>query len=392
MQGIEAGRFYAASAIILFHLHGISGLLVPPELKFISVYFGQGVPLFFVISAFGMCVGYMGKLETSEKIRSFYLRRLFRIAPLFYVVMLAYIPFWSLTRISSPDLFNFISTALFVHNLFPQTVGGYVWGSWTIGVEMLFYFLFPMIAIVINSWWKSLCLIVLCFAIRGTWNEAFSDAPKLLFTFSNFFIAPHMQLFSAGIAAYFAWRRLRRSNHYTRYGLALLLIGCTLSTLLMVFGGWYILEVGKIVGWHFNIAVVHASWSLALACIVVGLALHPHPVAVGPARVAMGRASFGLYLWHLMILGGLRQAGIYDTINSIFQNSWAAFTAGSILTFCIVIPISMVTFRYIERPGMDLIHRLSRPSSLPTMEWLALGIKRAPTVLLTIFGNLRRVK
>src|SRR5690606_21374222 len=48
LPGLDAVRFYAATAVILFHLAPLSGLPLPAELRFIAQYFGFAVPLFYI--------------------------------------------------------------------------------------------------------------------------------------------------------------------------------------------------------------------------------------------------------------------------------------------------------------------------------------------------------
>ena len=84
----------------------------------------------------------------------FYLRRLFRIAPLFWVAMVVY---WTFPKLMSSDYWlscwapsgvhpsYFILTALFIHGWHPYTFNSIVPGGWSITVEMTFYAFFPFI-------------------------------------------------------------------------------------------------------------------------------------------------------------------------------------------------------------------------------------------------------
>lgn len=85
LLGIESLRAYAALAIVFFHLHGVGKVGVPEYFGFIKTHFGFGVPLFFVVSAFSMAYGYCGKLSTESTVLNYFIRRLARIAPLFYL-------------------------------------------------------------------------------------------------------------------------------------------------------------------------------------------------------------------------------------------------------------------------------------------------------------------
>ena len=88
LEGLDSLRAYAASAIIVFHMVHIAQVEPPSGLaSVIKNYFGFGVPLFFVVSAFSLTFGYIERLNTRADIGAFYVRRLARIAPLFYFML-----------------------------------------------------------------------------------------------------------------------------------------------------------------------------------------------------------------------------------------------------------------------------------------------------------------
>src|SRR5262245_5462420 len=87
LPGIHGLRALAAIGIILFHLGPLTGIPVPPSLWFVTNYFGQGVPLFFVIRGFSLASSASSRTGSYDWIRTYLMRRLFRIAPLFYAVM-----------------------------------------------------------------------------------------------------------------------------------------------------------------------------------------------------------------------------------------------------------------------------------------------------------------
>ena len=82
LGGVESLRAYAAFAIVIFHVIHLTQAAVPQSLEFMKNFFGYGVPLFFVVSAFSLAYGYEGRLSREGELTEFYLRRLMRIAPL----------------------------------------------------------------------------------------------------------------------------------------------------------------------------------------------------------------------------------------------------------------------------------------------------------------------
>src|SRR5262245_30143079 len=86
LPGIHGLRAIAATGIVLFH---VAAIVTPPpeQLSFISNYFGLAVPLFFVVSGFSLGYSTAERVEKPRWIEDYLLKRFFRIAPMFYVML-----------------------------------------------------------------------------------------------------------------------------------------------------------------------------------------------------------------------------------------------------------------------------------------------------------------
>ncbi len=115
--------------------------------------YGQmGVQLFFVASAFTLCQSWIGRAETSHRVRNFWIRRFFRIAPIYYLGIPVYFAVETLQyAIRTGDVVipqqygaaNILANLMFVNGFFPPANNNIVPGGWSIGTEMAFYALFP---------------------------------------------------------------------------------------------------------------------------------------------------------------------------------------------------------------------------------------------------------
>ena len=108
-----------------------------------------GVQLFFLVSAFTMCYMWHERAGESERVRKFYIRRVLRIAPMFWLAIPTYLllygtgtSYWSPQGISALDI---ALTATFLHGWWPSSINAIVPGGWSIAVEMMFYLLFPFV-------------------------------------------------------------------------------------------------------------------------------------------------------------------------------------------------------------------------------------------------------
>ncbi len=149
---IDSLRGVAILMVILVHTS--QSVSNQPELAVEIFGFGRmGVQLFFVLSAIILChtVATSGnRVETG----SFYCRRFFRIAPLYYFGIFFYFVlrvsegyFPSLEYISGPTYTpaNILTNVFFVQGLVPNVDNDIIPGGWSIGIEMAFYLVFPAI-------------------------------------------------------------------------------------------------------------------------------------------------------------------------------------------------------------------------------------------------------
>jgi peptidoglycan/LPS O-acetylase OafA/YrhL len=140
------------------------------------------VPLFFALSAFSLLYGYSSRLFEAESLQRFYVRRLFRILPLFYVMLAIYV---CLEKILGSDLSN-SEILLNITFLFPFLPGKHesiVWAGWSLGVEWLFYATFPIFALLARRITLSavafILLIVVAMAFAGIyWQLRFDPTYK----------------------------------------------------------------------------------------------------------------------------------------------------------------------------------------------------------------------
>jgi len=147
---LESLRGIAALMIIFYHLSELLKVPVPGTLQFISVHFWLGVPMFYTLSGFVIAYGYAERMRSGAQRTAFYIARFFRIAPLFYA-MLAIVTLWTWLHHQIFDYQTVILNATFLFGLVPGKHESAVLAGWSIGIEMLFYILFPLLAMVVKT-------------------------------------------------------------------------------------------------------------------------------------------------------------------------------------------------------------------------------------------------
>lgn len=145
LQGLDALRGCAILMVIAFHV-GLH-FTPSPALARLTAQGYNGVQLFFLISAVTMC--HMWALRQGEPAQAarFWVRRVARIAPPFWLAMLFYASWrqWGPGAGPQADTVSTVLSALFLHGLSPTAINLAVPGGWSIADEMLFYLSFPLL-------------------------------------------------------------------------------------------------------------------------------------------------------------------------------------------------------------------------------------------------------
>ena len=150
---IDCLRGIAIVLVIATHLKGIIPNCSDVSNSMLS--FGRmGVQLFFLVSACTLYLSWQNRSGESTPLIKFYLRRYFRIAPLYYLGIVLYCALAALShyqstgRITWPEQFqpfSVIFNVFLTHGFYPPGNNNIVPGGWSIATEFLFYIIFPLL-------------------------------------------------------------------------------------------------------------------------------------------------------------------------------------------------------------------------------------------------------
>jgi peptidoglycan/LPS O-acetylase OafA/YrhL len=302
-----------------------------------------------MLSAFSLFYTMPSRLRERRPLLSFYLHRFFRIAPLFY----AWLTFRLLRDalwlgITHPPL-HVIANVLFVFNPFKATVESLVFAGWTLGVEMPFYAMFPAIYRIATNLWRAVALFVGCILIALAYDYASGARAVhgLSSDVTNWFFVKHLPQFACGAIMFYVlmacWRR--EAGRESR------LPGLALTAIAVLFYVAYLRDVlpplfGRPQYWL----------GLIWATLAIGLALAPLRLIVNPVTAYLGTLGYSIYLNHPLLVYVLIR--VYRPIGTWFDSPTASFLVCIALTLAILIPISALTYRFVEQPGVRLGQRL----------------------------------
>jgi exopolysaccharide production protein ExoZ len=271
---------------------------------------------------------------------AFYIRRLFRIAPMFWLAIIYYVSRDGFCCHSyAPDGFgwrNVAMAAFFVHGFMPDTITSVVPGSWSIGDEMIFYAIFP---IVFPFWQRlgtvgaALVAIAVVFVTcqLNTFTEAHTTGLTRLFT--GLWFPAQMPCFVFGLLlSKVTVERVPRS-----IAIAALLVAAY-AGISLAFPPYSkpIVRLG-----------LTTSYGLVFSLVVFGLMNYQPRALVNPIICWIGKISFSAYLIHFAFIPLL--ARLLPFANPLI----GYLTIMTAMVACTMTTASL-TYRWIERPMIQL--------------------------------------
>lgn len=358
----DALRGWAILGVVMIHC----GQIFPDLGRFARTFAdsGQyGVQLFFIISALTICLTYgrdiEGKAVPVAATFGWYAKRFFRIAPLYYYGMAVYgLIFLGMSKLGShieiPDAWAYFCNFLFLHTWVPSAQNNVVPGGWSIGAEMAFYCIVPLVFLKLRH---PLWLTVAFFgaiAVAEAMGRALAkplDPDETDFLY--YWFPTQFPAFLAGLILYRAAgdRLWRVGGHTMGLGLDM---ACCLAFVPMVALGLYLGNYG-----YGDTILSVPIFGLAFCCLVVMATGRLGAVLVNPVTVALGRISYSVYINHFIFIFIVRAvskrtdllAGLTPSVKLVGAFLWVAALSWG---------LSLLTYRLVETPGIDLGRRLAK--------------------------------
>lgn len=353
---IDVLRAFAAYSVIMLHVIAHTGWSAFPASGVLAWFrhADASVDLFFVISGFVIFISAERLLRSTgwrSYVAKFTLRRIARIAPLHWLTCVVALITIDASLLGHPGLLSHLLAHLgFIHSLHWEWFSSINGVNWTISIEMQFYVAVLFLApILIRS--PSWLLILTGCAVAMAWRWwAFKTTPAYdteeMYAYRLFVATAQlpgsMDRFVVGMAlAKFLQSESHQwlSRHPLRSGLLTGLVAAILFVLLVYPGVTYTtLESATVFR--------QLGYSIAFAALVLCACLLSVPAvekALAIPRYA-GTISYGLYLWHLPILGMLVAQGLPPL-------------AVCILTLVLTTLVAAASHRWFERPLLNWARR-----------------------------------
>ncbi|WP_139856387.1 acyltransferase family protein [Aequorivita sinensis] len=341
LPNLDPLRFFLASLVLLFHLPQLSANQGLPYFDGLPIFHRglEAVYMFFVLSGFLIIrIIYRAKIRGTFSIRDFYIKRILRIFPLYYLVLgfgfffynviLPYLNIYFEIKYTWKEalLYN----VFFLPNVFAKVYepGGIIEILWSIGIEEQFYlFIAPLLFFIKTKW----ILPVLSALLFGYFILYWSNVFEVLrdYTFVFFY------LFTGGVIAILEEKKMLEVFKRRKF---FPLLVC-LATLLFYFTDIFMFE---------------PLWLRSLiTCLLFGFFVHT--LAFNNRGVEMnnkiinhlGSISYGIYIYHAIILNAVVFLFLELEILQNLNKKLTVFLM-LLLTFAGTILIAHISYTYFE--------------------------------------------
>ncbi len=290
-----------------------------------------GVDIFFVISGFVICRGFIKEFEAFNRISvsAFHVRRMFRILPPL-IMYLGTIYILSLLHVVDIDAQALVRALTFTCNIPVGSCGGWLAGhTWSLSVEEQFYLIIPIVFSAFSTHRGSaLTTIVLLLPILVLSVDYFG--PTDVAVFLSYFYG-----IGIGVACALHKRRLRAFVEASPQWLFYVAItGILMLARLYNTRFWpaAVVALALVIAYSLLMSMSKSLWAKKW-------------LTTSPMR-SIGRASYGLYLWQQLATSRFPEAGIIFYISSM----------------CCCLLLVFASYNWIERPlikiGAAISHRL----------------------------------
>ncbi|HTI89500.1 MAG TPA: acyltransferase [Puia sp.] len=299
-----------------------------------------GVTCFFTLSGFLITTLLLKekKRDNSINLRKFYIRRILRIWPLYFMILLIGRLIFIKYPQEGEQASNFYFYLFFVGNL-GYSLGHAIWTVnvlWSVGVEEQFYAIWPFFIRTKHILRSIIVFIVAYLGIKlygkhlGAWQDDLISNTRLdcmaiggLFAYANFKGWSRLDLFYSRNAQIAVW---------------------------IIFASAFIRR------FHIITFFDHEIFSIIVGIIILNVSCNPATLFSLENRILnyLGKISYGIYAYHMLIILGWR--GIFVTDHP--SNPGIAFFLPFIL-LGITILLAHVSYFYFEKRFLEIKHRFS---------------------------------
>lgn len=351
---INVLRAFAVLSVLVVHStqigHSIDG--IKPYFVSLINNGSHGVQLFYILSAFTLFLSYDNRSKDKEfSNKSFFIRRFFRIAPLYYLAILYYLlqdgfgeRYW-LGDQKAITIANILSNLTFTHGFSPYWINSVVPGGWSVAIEVVFYCLLPFLFRWITCSSKAFIFLTITIIFRCLLLLILSRLNvqvdgRLWSDYLYLFLPNQLPVFALGILTYF----LIKDKSISKLPLSHLICLSAFMMLELSIGKEYFLSKSF-------------YWGAAFCLLLFTMSKMKVSGLKALSFAYIGELSYCIYLSHFALINWINYFHLFDFLPNSYHTGNYILNL-SILTALVII-LSSILHYAIEKPMMRLGKKLT---------------------------------
>ena len=305
----------------------------------------KGVQLFYLMSAFTLMRSFKNTIDKNNAILNFFIRRFFRIAPMFYLAIILWL-YLSFDIIYASNDYRYISVGSIIshffllHGLMPSWYESIVPSGSTVGVECIFYILCPYFFYKITSKKKAIIWFLTSIYFGSLLTYLLTTMSIIPYQWKNdrwlyIYFPNQANVFLAGFMLYFLQFESNIKNIKTLIFVFVLILPNFLICRLLKF------ELNN------EINIIATYFFILLFFLVKN---ERFKFLIPKFIQVIGQYSYSIYIIHFVVLH------LITTLHLDFQfsNSIINYIFIFLITLLISSGISSITFKYIEQKFISI--------------------------------------
>lgn len=340
-----------------------------PYVQTLSNYGQMGVQLFFIVSAFTLCLSMNRRSDNGENLKTFYVRRYFRIAPLYYVGIPLYLVYHSVIQpliegnpIAVANWYtapNILANVFLVNDFVPGDANNRVVpGGWSIGTETTFYALFPFIYLLYKKYRNNDVALLLIPFLGLVFSFGAIFLMQFLATevinYDNFFyfkqngrflyfnLLCQLPVFLMGMSLFYKSLSFRKANQWDKIALFCSFIGFSF--------------IAIAVFTYFDRQISLLPFVPAISFFFLFLLFKELPFLSNRILARIGQLSFSIYLFHFVF--AFEGSRFLNQYLQGYISTELIFLINIVLTTMITAGVAVLSEKYIEKPGIEMGKRI----------------------------------
>lgn len=311
----------------------------------------KGVQIFFIISSYLIFMSLdKNQIHGAKPSFNWIWQKALKLAPLYYIAIIVHLLAlglgtrnWlgSMPKVSVP---NIISHFLFLHGLYPYYFNSILNVEWYLGVLFLLYLIAPFLHKYIKNLASAVCVflvsLVVCHFLPML--EALNVIPDGYIWhhyITNYNLIAQLPVILLGIVLYFflnnsLWLQGKKENKAVSY--------C-----ILIFSIYVIYRL--INGSTFYGISQFGLWAIAFGGIIISQVLHPSIIICNRFFEFIGRYSYGIYLFHYLLIMKLPSVPI--------SNIYLSWVINYMIILVSSLCLSIVLIDCIDKPLHQLLRR-----------------------------------